>query len=265
MTEPLLSYTEFFSGCVEKKNIIFITHGLFGSKRNWMSTAKALCEELNQRVVVIDIRNHGSSFWSDTHDYSSLGEDLLRLADHFRSKVDLVGHSMGGKAVMSASLLNPKKFGRLVVIDIGPVIYEQTDFVEFISGMKQLDMSDIISRRHADQFLTSFVPDQNVRSFLLQNLVYKEMGKYEWKMNIRSIEKNMAEIASFPKYQSQFFGKTLFIKGSESTYISDSSSMEIKRYFPQHSIVTIEQAGHWPHIDQPKAFQEKLINFLTES
>ena len=264
MTEPLLSYTEFFSGCVEKKNIIFITHGLFGSKRNWMSTAKALSEELNQRVVVIDIRNHGSSFWSDTHDYSSLGEDLLRLADHFGSKVDLVGHSMGGKAVMSASLLNPKKFGRLVVIDIGPVIYEQTDFVEFISGMKQLDMSDIISRRHADQFLTSFVPDQNVRSFLLQNLVYKETGKYEWKMNLRSIEKNMAEIASFPTYQGQFLGKTLFIKGSESTYISDSTITEIKRYFPHHSIVKIEQAGHWPHIDQPKAFQEKLINFLTE-
>ena len=259
-----LSYIEFLGNGVKEKNIVFLTHGLFGSKRNWVNTAKVLSERLNRHVVAVDLRNHGSSFWSKTHDYLSLGQDLITLADYFGRKVDLVGHSMGGKAVMSASLINPHNFGKLAVVDIGPVAYFHSEFTGFIWGMKQLDLSKINSRSQADQILSDHVPDKKIRSFLLQNMIRKESGNYDWQMNLQSIEKNIRLIMSFPQYQNQFLGQTLFLKGQESSYISENSISEIKKYFPQNTIEEINQAGHWPHVEQPKSFQDKLVNFIGE-
>ena len=264
MSDPPLSYIEFLGNDVGKENIIFLTHGLFGSKRNWVNTAKSLSERLNRHVVAIDLRNHGSSFWSKTHDYLSLGRDLIKLADYFGQKVDLVGHSMGGKAVMSASLINPHNFGKLVVVDISPVTYFHSEFMDFIWGMKQLDLAQINSRSQADQILSDHVPDQKIRSFLLQNMIRKETGNYDWEINLHSIEENIRFILSFPQYQSQFLGQTLFLKGQESSYISESSITEIKKYFPQNTIEEINQAGHWPHVEQPKSFQDKLVRFIRE-
>ena len=62
--------------------ILIIAHGLFGSKTNWMSTAKFLSENLPLEIVVVDLRNHGSSFWSDYHDYFTL------LPSNYNSKND---------------------------------------------------------------------------------------------------------------------------------------------------------------------------------
>ena len=262
MSDPFLSFVEFLRNDVREKNIIFLTHGLFGSKRNWINTGKSLSERLNRHVVAIDLRNHGSSFWSKSHDYVSLGQDLTKLADHFGRKVDLVGHSMGGKAVMSAALMNPCNFGKLVVVDISPVTYCYSELMDFIWGMKQLDLSRINSRTEADKILSDYISDQKIRSFLLQNIIRKETGNYDWGINLQSIEDNIKLIVSFPQFQNQFLGKTLFLKGQESSYISENSITEIEKYFPRHTIADINQAGHWPHVDQPKTFQDKVVHFI---
>ena len=262
MYESLLNYQEFFGDNVKKKNIIFVAHGLFGSKRNWVNTAKLLSEELEQNIVALDLRNHGYSFWSDSHDYESLAEDLIRLADHYGNKVDLVGHSMGGKAAMSACLSNSEKFDKLVVVDIAPVTYSHIEFELYIGAMKSIDLCKMKSRSQVDQQLEFSVPNKQIRNLLLQNIFRKKEGNYNWKINLNSLKKNVGEILSFPKYQSKFLGQTLFFKGQQSSYISKDAIIEINKYFPQNKIKEIKQAGHWLHIDQPNIFRKELIEFL---
>ncbi len=265
MVEPFLSCTEFFGNNSKKNDTILVTHGLFGSKRNWFGTAKILSERLNRHIVTIDLRNHGSSFWSENHDYQSLGRDLIRIANHFQPPVDMIGHSMGGKAAMSASLLSPEKFNKLIVVDIGPVTYSNSEFGSYISALRQLDLPNIRNRKQADQLLETKIRDQNIRSFLLQNMFRKKNGTFEWRVNLQSLEKNLGEIVSFPKYSSQFLGQTLFIKGQRSSYVSKKSIDRMNKYFPRNKIEEIFQAGHWPHIDQPEAFQDELVGFLRPS
>ena len=58
-------------------------------------------------------------------------------------------------------------------------------------------------------------------------------------------------------------GKTLFIRGSKSEYISPNDTELIKSHFPTASVEIIDNAGHWLHADNPDFFLEKTINFLN--
>lgn len=76
-----------------------ILHGLFGFSDNWQTHAKKLAEYY--RVILVDLRNHGHSPWSDDFSYQLLVDDLKELYDDLGlKKTILLGHSMGGKVAM---------------------------------------------------------------------------------------------------------------------------------------------------------------------
>ena len=64
-------------------------------------------------------------------------------------------------------------------------------------------------------------------------------------------------------YKAQFSGSALFLKGQKSSYLSKKSLLDINKYFPAHTVQEIKDAGHWPHVEQPNSFQNKLIDFLN--
>jgi pimeloyl-ACP methyl ester carboxylesterase len=55
--------------------------------------------------------------------------------------------------------------------------------------------------------------------------------------------------------------ETLFIRGSKSHYIMPEDEAEILRQFPNAQIVTIENAGHWVHADQPAMVYKAVLDF----
>ena len=81
---------------------LLIAHGLYGSARNWGVIAKRLAD--SRRVVAVDLRNHGSSPWYDTHGYEDMAEDLAEVVRSLGGTWDVLGHSMGGKAAMMLAL-----------------------------------------------------------------------------------------------------------------------------------------------------------------
>jgi pimeloyl-ACP methyl ester carboxylesterase len=54
----------------------------------------------------------------------------------------------------------------------------------------------------------------------------------------------------------------MFIRGGNSDYISDTDWEEIYQQFPHASLVTIPNAGHWVHAEQPDALYEVVKQFL---
>ena len=83
---------------------LVIAHGLFGSGRNWGVIARRLSD--TRRVVTLDLRNHGSSPWLPDHSYAAMAADLSEVISKIDEPIDLLGHSMGGKASMLAALTN---------------------------------------------------------------------------------------------------------------------------------------------------------------
>ena len=257
----LLSFNHFSKNKYDE--ILIIAHGLFGSKTNWMSTAKFLSENLHLEIIVVDLRNHGSSFWSDYHDYFCIAEDLIKLTESFAKRVNLLGHSMGGKAAMVASISRPEIFKKLVVVDISPVNYAESEFINFIELLQELNLNEIKSRKEADIKLQERIVDRNLRSFLLQNLYLDENNNYNWKINLESLKKNIDNIKLFPNLQNRFKGKTLFLKGKNSNYIQEKHLPLINDFFPNYSLREIANSGHWPHAEQQDLFRKELLTFFA--
>ena len=63
----------------------------------------------------------------------------------------------------------------------------------------------------------------------------------------------------------KFEGETLFIAGAKSNYILPQDEFQIKQQFPNSSVVTVENAGHWVQAENPKDFNEAVKDFIFET
>ena len=59
-----------------------------------------------------------------------------------------------------------------------------------------------------------------------------------------------------------FEGDTLFLDGEKSNYIEAPDEVLIHKHFPKAKIVTISNAGHWLHAENPSDFYDEVINFV---
>lgn len=85
---------------------LIIVHGLFGNLDNWQTLGKKFAETFD--TIIVDQRNHGHSPHSDVFNYDVMAEDLYELiVDLKLSKVNIIGHSMGGKAYHEISAITP--------------------------------------------------------------------------------------------------------------------------------------------------------------
>ena len=241
---------------------VIILHGLFGNLDNWQTFAKQLAEHF--LVYIVDQRNHGRSPHTDEMNYQAAAEDLRNfMEDQWIYRAHLIGHSMGGKTAMQFAFDYPDMLDRLVVVDITPRVNpdRQGDLIE---AMLALDPSQLTSRKEAEEQLIDKIPDFGVRAFLLKNLTRNKTGGYRWKMNLPVLHQALPNILAAVEGEP-FTGPTLFVRGGQSDYIANQDWPEISRLFPEASLATIPDAGHWVHADAPQSLLEHIIPFLGVS
>lgn len=248
----------------ESGPLVAFCHGLFGQGKNWTSIAKALAG--THRVLLVDMPNHGRSVWHDRFDYADVADEVAGLFDE-DDPVALVGHSMGGKAAMVLALRHPRLVERLCVVDVSPVDYRGTsEFAGYIAAMRGMDLGALERRSDADAALAEAVPNTTVRSFLLQNL-RREGDSWTWQPNLEVLGRDLDLLTSWPEDAvagaAPYPGKVLWVAGQTSPYVQDEYAGAMDRWFPQNRRVTVKNAGHWVHSEQPEVFVEVLKRFLA--
>jgi len=252
-----LFYREYGSGAP-----VIMIHGLLGMSDNFIPLAKNLAEQY--KVILPDLRNHGNSPHSEEFDLSVLTEDIIELYQklNFNSAV-IIGHSLGGRVAISATLKFPDLFSRLIVEDMAPRKYSGNKSINnLLQVMNQIDLKSKRSINEIDEALMQAIPDTRNRQLVLKNITRISEGAYVWKLNldviIRKVESLMA-----PVFEEVTFSKpTLFIKGGRSNLIRPEDYKIIYKFFPAAEIEIIPNAGHWVHADEPQLFLEKVMAFL---
>lgn len=239
---------------------LVILHGLFGSLDNWFSIAKELVEDFT--LYLVDQRNHGDSPHAAEWNYTVMVEDLLELLDdEGLEKILLMGHSMGGKTAMNLAVHHPDRVEKLVVADIAPRYYP-IHHQSILQGLQSLPLSEIKSRKEADQELARYIEEAGIRQFLLKSLGRDQEGFY-WKINLPVISSHIEEVGQALPEGSQFLGPTLFLAGSNSDYIQAGDLPDMQRHFPDYSLEVVDGAGHWLHAEQPDAVIRELRRFFN--
>ena len=244
----------------ENSKPIYILHGIFGMLDNWHNIANHLSNQY--RVITYDARNHGKSFHHDDCSYRSMANDLKTLMENMNDKeADIIGHSMGGKTSLLFADMYPEMVKTLIAVDIAPKQYHP-GHLEYFRAFRELDFSQIHSRREAENAFLPFAPDMGVRQFLLKNLEADANGGYKLKINLPAIENYYQEIIGALAFNNAFTKSTHFVLGEKSGYLKECDKPFIEQHFPTASYHTVSKAGHWVHADNPSEFLSIINQIL---
>ena len=248
-----------FSRIIGEGSPLLIVHGLFGMSDNWQSLGKKFANFYE--VHLIDQRNHGRSPHSKVFNYKVLADDLVKyIKDHKLKNVLLMGHSLGGKTAMEFAVRYPDLVNKLIVVDISPKAYP-VHHDTIIEGLQSLDFNVLNSRGEADRKLAEYIVDAGVRQFLLKSLYWVEKGRLAFRFNLEVIAEHITEVGKVLADKMQYKGPSLFVDGAFSSYIVDEDEDLILEHFPEAEIVTIKDAGHWVHAEQPERFFDEVLRF----
>lgn len=279
---------------------VVMVHGLFGNKQNWVSVGKRITQITGRLVVGVDARNHGDSPHSLPHDYLHLTHDLIRFLERMRADAGnefagsdgrkpnwkdgavLVGHSMGAKVVMLASLLRPDLVSRLVVIDNAPASQKlDVQFLKDLIGMARVEveqhqLTEKVLHKHQlkaiDRILAEYEPNRLVRVFLMSNLdisTHDKTSVITFKIPVLNLLKhNVYEtMGLWPDTAVeglQFRKPVLIMRGLQSPFVSDSHLQQTFPQYFEHTSTADFDAGHWLVSEQPDRFVKEVVQFLSK-
>ena len=238
-----------------------ILHGLFGTASNFATIQRRLA--VRRRVLTMDLRNHGRSGHDPAMDYAIMAADVLETMTSLGlAQAALVGHSMGGKVVMTAALRQPERVSRLLIADIAPVPYPPR-YRQIADAMLALRLAPGLTRAAADAALAGAVPETAMRQFLLSNLRFGAVPS--WRIGLAEIADALPAIEGWAEPASGegvYEGPTLVLRGERSDYITLEDRPAFRALFPAARFASLRDAGHWLHADAPDAFVATLDGFL---
>jgi esterase len=238
-----------------------ILHGYFGMSDNWKTLGNQFAE--NYEVHLIDQRNHGRSFHSNDFDYELLVEDVYAYIQHYNlKKIILLGHSMGGKVAMLFAVTYPEFIDKLIIADISPKYY-QPHHQSILVALNSVNFSLHNTRSKVEEALRIYMKDEGVLQFMLKNVYRKNKESLAFRFNLHSLTLNNSEVGEALPSFTHFDGQTLFLRGENSNYITSEDAPLIEAHFANSKIVTVKNAGHWLHAENPTQFYAEISAFLA--
>jgi pimeloyl-ACP methyl ester carboxylesterase len=239
---------------------LIILHGFLGMSDNWKSLAVKFSNQY--QVHLIDQRNHGRSFHAEEFSYEDMVEDLHNyLVRHDLHRVNILGHSMGGKTAMLFAVEYPDLVNKLVVADIAPKFYPP-HHQYILDALSAVDFSMVKSRNEIDEVLKRHISEIGIRQFLLKNVYRKEKDQFAYRFNLEVLKEQIHEIGVALPPRTIFEKPVLFLKGANSGYITNDDEALIRAHFPDSQIITIKNASHWLHSENPIDFYNNVVKFL---
>ncbi|OBX36307.1 esterase YbfF [Halomonas elongata] len=208
---------------------LVVVHGLLGSADNWRSHIKKWRD--SRRVIAVDLRNHGRSPHVEGMGYEAMAEDLMALLDRLDvQKAHLLGHSMGGKVVISVARLAPSRVASLIVADIAPQAYGH-DHDAIFAGLRHLESG----RRRPAARPMPCLPSMSMSAPLgcFWPPTWSVASKVGYAANRpRRDRGRLRRHHGSAGRRGAFEGPTLVVRGSRSQYVTDEMLPALRRVLP---------------------------------
>lgn len=260
-----------------------LVHGILGSRRNMQSFAHRLVEAFpSWQVVLVDLRCHGESARlparpDGPHSVEAAGGDVLRLLGRLKLFPEvLVGHSFGGKVVMSMAEQFGKRLGsrlprpvKVWVLDTLPGEIRAGEPgrkdhpADLIAALRQLSLP-VANRQLLMEYLEQRGFSRHIASWVGTNLVPMHGGQngggragqhsLVWSFDLDGIA------AMYASYEATNLWRFLaepqdgisvsFVRAERSAFRwGGGDESEIQRL--GHRVSLLPKAGHWVHSDNP--------------
>ncbi len=232
--------------------------------RVWASVAPQLADQ--RRVVMIDLPGHGKSEKLHTnYSMQRLGTAVWDTIDQLGlKKVILVGNSLGGATSIATALQRPERVEAIVLIAapggkrLESPIRHLARSVAYPSAIESLSNTawyvgfNIVARK------SNQVSDKVVEDILALREA-REWGAYA---NVTS--SLLQEVANYTPDLSTLKMPALVVHGGWDLLIRDSYSQSLSQQLSKGKMVTMEECGHMPEIECPRALVEIMKQFFDQ-
>jgi pimeloyl-ACP methyl ester carboxylesterase len=217
---------------------VILLHGGAGNGDHWANQVTALATQF--QVIVVDSRGHGRS----TRDgkpitYALMADDLLALMDHLElGKAALVGWSDGGAIGLDLAIRHPERVSKLVAYG--------TNFN--LAGTQKgsgATFPAYFARCAADYAKLSPTPGDYKGLQAALRPMWRSLPSY-----------TNAQIASIKV-------PTLVLDGDHDEIIRQDHVKELAKLISGAKLVFIRDASHFALFQQPEAFNQAVMDFLT--
>ncbi|MFN3196824.1 MAG: alpha/beta fold hydrolase [Bradymonadia bacterium] len=279
MSDFLPTYTLLPPGDVTPSHTAVVLHGIWGSRRNWQSYMRRMCERHpDWRFVLVDLRNHGDAPPAPApHTLSACADDIARLMDHLEMRPDVImGHSFGGKVAMAFGDQYPDGTDAIWVLDalpgarVGVEAADQGEAVRLIENLRAVPLP-LESREALVEALSARGFSQMIAQWMTTNLVrgqHDGAQGFVWRFNIDGIEAMLADYFQhdyWPFLEARAAGfpgpEIKLLRAARSDRWTPEIIARFEEIASEHvSVHLLPDAGHWVHVDNP----EGLAILLTE-
>ncbi|KAL3682608.1 hypothetical protein R1sor_000630 [Riccia sorocarpa] len=253
-----------------------LVHGILGGRRNFASFARRLAQEFpNWQFLLVDLRGHGESTSLQKrgpHTVEAAARDVLQLVAQLRLVPRiLIGHSFGGKVVMSMADQAKKPLARPVrvwVLDATPGKVraggdDEDHPAELIEALRQFPPL-VPSRRTVVDTLASKGFSPTIAQWMTTNLRPAENSDgFSWVFDldvIADMYKSYENTNLWPMVEGVPVGVHIdFLRAERSLHRWHRDDVQRIRLAERIAsregagvqMHVLEDAGHWVHADNP--------------
>jgi 3-oxoadipate enol-lactonase len=240
--------------------LVFL-HAFPLSSAMWQPQVQALAD--SYRVITVDLRGHGESealLWNFTLD--DYANDAIGLLDHLDiEQAIFIGLSMGGYILFSLFRNFSDRIKALVLADTRA----QADSQEGKSNRRAMAQ---LAHKEGNPAITEVMLPKLLAPLTLQQRhgVVEQVRNMILDTPTEGIIVDLMAMAARPDSTdllSMFSCPTLVIVGEEDTATPVTDSSYMAKRIAGARLVTIPGAGHLSNFDQPDAFNQSLLMFLS--
>ena len=260
---------------------LVLVHGFLDLAYSWQLFVDELLAKSQRslRIIAPDCRGHGDSGWvgagGSYHfpDYVLDLECVLRVAGV--GQVKLIGHSMGGTISFLYTGAFPRRVDRLVLIEgIGPVGMQFSDaprrMEQWIAEVNQRGRNHFRQYRSIEAGASQLCKaNPRLNAGFARELARAAMkrggdGKWIWKFD--PLHRIAAPQPFYTDQAVEFLRRidcpVLIVDGNDSHQRRRTDKPQRYAALADHRQVTIDDAGHMVHQDNPRQLAQVVARFL---
>jgi pimeloyl-ACP methyl ester carboxylesterase len=235
-----------------------LLHGFLGSGRNLRSLATAWSQaEPARRFLLPDLRGHGGSPpLPPEAELGTLAEDVLETARAagLRGPLELVGHSLGGRVALAASLRAPQEVASVALLDISPspIATEASESGRVLEVLRAAPAT-AEDRRSMRAEMVGRGLSGPLSDWLVMNLEPAPGGGVRWRFDREALARLHARVGEEDLWAAlqRPGARVRCIRGGRAAYVSDSEVARLEA--AGCPVATLPEAGHFVHVDAPEA------------
>jgi len=241
---------------------LLLIAGLAADNTFWLPVQATFAT--TRQVIVFDNRGCGRTTPLDAgSSMRAMADDTMALVRHLElTKVDVVGHSMGGMIAMACAVHDPDLVDNLVLAATGPVNSKRNDdlFGTWVQLFGTLDRATWFRNLFYWVLTTKFFDNAATAEALV-----KLAAGYPYQQTTVALRNQVAAIAAFDATAAlpAIRARTLVLAGAQDLLFPLASCAAFAQTIPRATFATIDESAHSIPIEFPAVFTRRVLDFLA--